>query len=121
MRKLILLSVLIMLLGAVSSKAITPIICIGVKNIAPDSLNDYTGKYKMLQNGEMFYVTVTNVDGALIATPSWNSNKLKFNHIKGDYFIVSGLEWSVKYVRDKDNSILEMIVSGTDHWQKIKQ
>jgi hypothetical protein len=75
----------------------------------------------MARNGEVFFVTVSIVDGSLIATPSWNSNKLKFNRVGGDYFIVAGLEWSVKYVRDKDNSILEIIVSGTDHWQKIKE
>ena len=86
-----------------------------------DTLNIYTGKYQSIQKKGTMTVDVTEVEGQLIATASWDGSKLSFKHLNGDNFIVTGHDWSIKFNRDKDkdNQIKEMVVAGATTFTKV--
>jgi hypothetical protein len=85
-----------------------------------DSLNVYTGKYKMKrEDGNEFYLTLSVENGQLVALELWDNQKKYLNHVSGDDFIVDGLGWAVSFERDKDKKIIALLVRGTDTWTKV--
>jgi hypothetical protein len=120
MRKLKLLTILLVLLTAGVCKASNSKLPALNLHAQADSLNIYTGKYQMIQGKGTFYVIVNVVEGQLVANATWDGSKLLLKHLTGDSFIVSGLDWSIKFIRDKDKNIAQMLVRGTDYWTKMK-
>jgi hypothetical protein len=85
-----------------------------------DSLTIYTGKYQKDFNGTLFYLSIAVENGELVGTQLWDNQKLSIKHLSGDNFIVSGLDWSVKFIRDKQGKVTQVVVMGKDAWTKIK-
>ena len=85
-----------------------------------DSLAAYYGKYEMKRGSNAFYIQVTSENGELIFTELWDKQKKQLKHLSADSYIVSGLDWSVKFLRDKDGKVKEVVVMGTDHWLKVE-
>jgi hypothetical protein len=85
-----------------------------------DTLLIYTGKYQRVVHNDLFYIQFEVVDGNLVGSTLWDGNKLLLKHLSGDNFIVSGVDWGVKFVRDKDGKIGSVIVRGTDEWTRVK-
>jgi len=88
--------------------------------VTADTLAIYTGKYQRTIHNDLFYIDFTLIDGELIGTTLWDGNKLALKHLTGDNFIVSGLAWAVKFMRDKDNKISQVQIMGNDVWVKVK-
>jgi len=85
-----------------------------------DSVTAYTGKYQKDFNGTMFYLEISLEDGELIGTQLWDNQKMSLKHLSRDNFIVSGLDWSVKFTRDKEGKVTQVQVMGKDLWTKVK-
>ena len=85
-----------------------------------DSLAAYTGKYQKDFNGTLFYLNFSVENGELVGTQLWDNQKLAVKHLSGDNFIVSGLDWSVKFIRDKEGKVTQVMVMGKDLWTKVK-
>src|SRR5258707_79378 len=86
---------------------------------AADTLSIYAGKFQKLINNNMFYLQFDVVDGNLIGSTLWDGNKMMLKHLSGDNFIVAGIDWGVKFVRDKDGKVNSVIVRGTDVWTRV--
>ncbi len=86
-----------------------------------DSLTAYTGKYQKDFNGTLFYLSFSLENAELTGTQLWDNQKMALKHLSGDNFIVSGLDWSVKFIRDKEGKIIQVLVMGKDLWTKVKQ
>ena len=86
----------------------------------PDTLSIYTGKYQRVIHNEMFYIQFYVEDGNLIGTTLWDGNKLMLKHLSGDNFIVSGIDWGVKFLRDKGDKVVSVTVRGQDSWVRVK-
>jgi len=91
-----------------------------LRHIVQDSLTAYTGKYELKRGDQVLYINVSTEKGTLVGTQSWDGSKKYLDHLSGDNFIVAGAGWSVKFIRDKDKKVSQMVVSGTDTWIKIK-
>ncbi|RYE22085.1 MAG: DUF3471 domain-containing protein [Sphingobacteriaceae bacterium] len=85
-----------------------------------DSLAAYTGKYQKDFNGTVFYLSLSVENGELVGTQLWDNQKLSIKHLSGDNFIVSGLDWSVKFIRDKEGKVTQVVVMGKDTWTRVK-
>jgi hypothetical protein len=114
--------ILFLLLTALSYGAfckhiiITPI---AINNIG-SNLKAYVGRYQSIEKRGTMTVDVALAEGKLVATASWDGSKLTFRHLNGDNFIVVGQDWSVKFNRDKQNQIKEMVVAGATTFTKVK-
>lgn len=87
--------------------------------ISLDSLADYTGKFQKDFNGKVFYISFSVENEELVGTQLWDNQKMALKHLSGDNFIVSGLDWSVKFIRDKEGKVIQVIVMGKDAWNKV--
>lgn len=85
-----------------------------------DSLLAYIGKYQKDFNGTIFYLSLSVENGELVGTQLWDKQKMAIKHLSGDNFIVSGLDWSVKFIRDKEGKVTQVVVMGKDAWTKVK-
>jgi hypothetical protein len=85
-----------------------------------DSLSQYTGKFQREVHNQVFYIQFGIDQGKLIGSTLWDGNKLMLKHLSGDNFIVSGINWGVKFIRDKDGKINEVVVRGQDVWTKVE-
>jgi hypothetical protein len=86
-----------------------------------DSLNAYVGRYQSIQKQGTFLVEVLlTEDGRLLANSLWDGNKYALKHLTDDNFILTGFDWSVKFIKDKDNKVTKMLVKGTEYWDKVK-
>ena len=86
-----------------------------------DTLSIYTGKFQKLINNNMFYLQFDVVDGNLVGSTLWDGNKMMLKHLSGDNFIVLGIDWGVKFIREKDGKINSVLVRGTDEWVRVKK
>jgi hypothetical protein len=84
-----------------------------------DTLTIYTGKFQKLINNNMFYLQFDLVDGNLIGSTLWDGNKMILKYLSGDNFIVAGIDWGVKFIRDKDGKINSVMVRGVDVWTRV--
>lgn len=91
------------------------------QELKPDELNDYTGRYQMQTRGKPVYVDITINKGELMLTNSWDGYTRYLGYLNQDNFIEKGFGWSVKYVRDRQNYITEILAFGTEHWIKINK
>jgi hypothetical protein len=89
-----------------------------VSKMKQDTLSDYTGKYELSRNKSL-YVTLTIEKGSLVVTQSWDNTQKHLDHLNGDNYIVSGIGWSVQFVRGTDKKVTQMIVSSADTWNKV--
>jgi len=85
-----------------------------------DTLSIYAGKYQRVIHNDMFYIQFEVEDDNLIGTTLWDGNKLMLKHLSGDNFIVSGIDWGVKFLRDKDGKVTSVTVRGQDSWTRVK-
>ncbi len=121
MKKIIVLTVSLIALqiafnaGSLSAAIINPI------KTQTTSLSDFTGKYQMVQKRGTVAIRLDNVNGELVCTQLWDGEKLLLRHLKDDNFIMAGLGWSVKFLRDKDKKVTQVLVMGTDRWDKVKE
>lgn len=91
-----------------------------VYEIRIDSLTEYLGKFQKNFNGTVFYISFSLEDKELVGTQLWDNQKMALKHLSGDNFIVSGLDWSVKFIRDKEGKVIQVVVMGKDAWTKVK-
>lgn len=120
MKKLFILPVVLMLTAIMPGYAIIQkgngLVTV---RLVTEDLSVYAGKFQMKRDGKDFYLSIEVVDGDLIATSLWDHQKMNLKHLSGDKFIVSGLDWSVKFIRDKDNKVTKVLVMGTDLWTRV--
>ena len=90
-----------------------------IRKMQQDTLSDYTGKYELSRNKSL-YVTLAIEKGSLVVTQSWDNTQKHLDHLNGDNYIVSGIGWSVQFVRGTDKKVTQMIVSSADTWIKVK-
>lgn len=82
--------------------------------------NAYTGKYQKESDGKIFYLNFFLEKGQLIAQQAWDKRKMMIKPLSGDNFIVSGLDWSVQFIRNKAGEVRQVVVMGKDTWTKLQ-
>lgn len=82
--------------------------------------NAYTGKYQKESDGKIFYLNFFLEKGQLTAQQAWDKRKMMIKPLSGDNFIVSGLDWSVKFIRNKAGEVSQVVVMGKDTWTKLQ-
>lgn len=121
MKKAALLFLLSAAMGvAVCKTSITKARSIHHQQPATDTLAIYTGKYQRVIHNDLFYIQFQIEDGNLVGTTLWDGNKLLLKHLSSDNFIVSGIDWGVKFIRDKDGKVSEVVIRGADNWTRVK-
>jgi hypothetical protein len=121
MKKTTLLILLSATMGvAVCKPNVSKTSLLSYRQSASDTLSIYTGKFQRVIHNDLFYIQFQIEDGNLVGATLWDGNKLLLKHLSGDNFIAPGLDWGVKFVRDKDGKINSVVVRGSDVWTRVK-
>lgn len=91
----------------------------GSASVQQSALAIYQGKYQMVVKGQTVYIEIKLTGDQLTLTSLWDKRANEIKQLSGDNFIMSGHDWSVKFIRDSKGKVSEVVVMGTDHWKKV--
>jgi hypothetical protein len=92
-----------------------------IKNypIAADALEQFVGRYKLMQGTTALFLNIYEENGKLVSKQLWDGLIKPLDHVNGDNFMVTSVGWSVKFIRDKNNKVKQMQVAGHDIWSRV--
>ena len=88
--------------------------------VQPANLTDYLGKYQASMNGQNAIIEISLKDGQLFATQLWDGGSSPLQYKSGDEFTVIALSWPLRFIRDKDKKVTQLLLNGTDTFTRVK-
>ena len=88
-----------------------------IERLQPGGLSEYTGKYEMKQGTQ----TVTSdlyIENGKLTAKSSDGGILTLDHLSGDNFVVSKQGTAIKFMRDRQNKVTQIAVSGAIAWTR---
>lgn len=92
----------------------------GTSSISPLVKADYVGRYAITMNGQTLYLEVSLKNGQLWATQLWDGGSSALDYVSGDDFIVNALSIPIKFIRDQDKKVIQLLLNGADRFTKVK-
>ena len=83
-------------------------------------LNDYLGKYQITKNGQTLYMRITLKNGQLVATQLWDGANSGLNVVSTDVFTVIALNMPMKFMRDNNKIVTQLLLNGADLFTKVQ-
>ncbi|MDB5088236.1 MAG: hypothetical protein JWR09_2230 [Mucilaginibacter sp.] len=89
-------------------------------NVKPVAPADYLGKYQITMNGQTAVIEISLKDGQLWATQLWDGASSVLDYRSGDDFMIRALNMQLKFKRDQNKNIIQMLLNGNDLFTRIK-
>lgn len=89
-------------------------------NAKPADLKDYVGKYQITRNGQTLYIGITLKNGQLLATQLWDGANSNLDFLSDDNFMVNALSVPMKFIRDNNKIVIQLLLNGADLFTKVK-
>lgn len=90
-----------------------------IQAMGQNSLAVYTGKYQMNVNGYHAQLEVYIKDNKLRAKQSWDGRVRTFEYLSDNKFIIAMDGWAIKFIRNKQNKVIQMEVLANEVWVKV--
>ena len=84
----------------------------------PANTADYLGKYQITMGGQNLEIEIALKNGKLWGTQLWDGGNSAVSNVAGDEFIVDSLGWPIKFIRDKDNKVSQLLLNKKDVFTK---
>jgi hypothetical protein len=86
-----------------------------------DNLEQFTGRYKRMQGSTVLMLNVYVENGKLVSKQLWDFAVMPLKATTGDNFTVAAAKtnWPVKFIRDKNQKVTQMLVAEHDMWTKV--
>lgn len=84
-----------------------------------ENLEQFTGRYKLMQGKTALFLNLYIENGVLVSKQLWDNEIRPLAPAEGDNFMVSKVNWPVKFIRDKNQKVTQMLVGGHDLWTKV--
>lgn len=92
---------------------------ISLSAVGQNSLTSYMGNYKRNVNGYNARLSIYIKNNKLTVRQLWDGKIKTLEYLTRDKFIVAMEGWSVKFIRDRNNKVIQMQVLASDLWIKI--
>ena len=89
-------------------------------NVKPVAPADYLGKYQIIMNGQKAVIEISLKGGELWATQLWDGASSVLDHRSDDDFMIRALNMQLKFKRDQNKNIIQMLLNGNDLFTRIK-
>jgi hypothetical protein len=93
---------------------------LAVTNTTPADLKDYIGKYEITRNGQTLYIGIALKNGQLLATQLWDGANSSLDFLSDDNFMVNALNIPMKFIRDNNKIVIQLLLNGADLFTKVK-
>lgn len=81
----------------------------------------YLGEYQLTAGGQVLKIAVSAKNGKLWATQLWDGGTSALDFASADNFIVNALSVPIKFIRDKDNQVIQLLLNNNDLFTKVKK
>ena len=90
-------------------------------NTPADNLEQFVGRYKRMQGTTVMLLNMYIQNGKLVSKQLWDFEVLPLEQTNGDNFTVAIKQnnWPVKFTRDNNQKVTQMLVAGRDLWTKV--
>jgi len=86
----------------------------------PVDPKEYLGKYQITANGQTLAIEISLKNSQLVATQLWDGANSTLDFVSCDNFIVNALSMPLKFVRDDNKIVVQLILNGADKFTKVK-
>jgi len=83
-------------------------------------LKDFAGKYQITKNGQTLYIGITLKNGQLLATQLWDGANSRLDFVSADVFMVNALNMPMKFIRDNNKNVIQLLLNGADLFTKVQ-
>lgn len=88
-------------------------------DIPVEALEPFVGRYKLMQGTIALSLNIYAENGKLVTKQLWDGLVSPLDHVDGDNYIARSVGWAVKFIRDKNNKVIQIQVAGHDIWTKV--
>ena len=88
-------------------------------DLMPPNPNQYVGKYQLKQGQQNLTVEVALKNGKLWGTQLWDGGNSQLSYTADDNFIVIALGWPIKFIRNNDKKITQLLLNSKDVFTKV--
>ena len=89
-------------------------------NAMPVNPKEYMGKYQITANGQTLSIEIALKNGQLEATQLWDGANSSLDFVSGDDFIINALSIPLKFIRDNEKKITQLVLNGADVFTKVR-
>jgi hypothetical protein len=86
----------------------------------PGNQDEYVGKYQTGPNNQPLIIEIAVKHGKLWGTQLWDGRNSPLDYVSGDEFTINNLGFPLKFIRDNDKKVVNILFNGTDTFIKIK-
>ncbi|MDB5146553.1 MAG: hypothetical protein JWQ57_573 [Mucilaginibacter sp.] len=91
------------------------------KQVPVDEFSAYIGRFQHKFGGASPYVDLYVEDGKFFGINSWDSSRRDLEYLNRDNFIVKGFGWAIRFIRNKDQQVNTVNISGYGDWLRINK
>jgi hypothetical protein len=81
--------------------------------------SDYLGKYQLKAGNQPLVIEISLKNNQLWATQLWDGGSSALDFKATDNFIVNALSMPLKFIRDKNNKVIQILINNRDLFTKV--
>jgi uncharacterized protein YjhX (UPF0386 family) len=90
-------------------------------HLSPQRLKAFEGKYKFqFEKGEDSFLQITATDDHIVLKQLWDGKEIKFVPESDLEFFCKEQSFPLKFIKDKNENIIQMLAFNRDLWERIK-
>ena len=91
-------------------------------HLSPQQLKAFEGKYKFqFEKGEDSFLQITATDDQLVLKQLWDGKEIKFVPESDLEFFCKDQSFPLKFIKDKNGNIIQMLAFNRDLWERMKE
>ncbi|MES2111853.1 MAG: DUF3471 domain-containing protein [Bacteroidota bacterium] len=80
---------------------------------------DYLGKYQLKAGNQLLVIELSIKNNQLWATQLWDGGSSTLDFKSADNFIVTALSMPIKFIRDKNNKVIQLVLNNRDVFTRV--
>ena len=91
-------------------------------HLSPDQLKSFEGKYTFqFEKGEDSYIQITSAPDHLTLKQLWDGQEINFVPKSNVEFFCKEQSFPLKFIKDDNGNVIQVLAFNRDLWQKVKQ
>src|ERR1700730_15662840 len=91
-------------------------------HLSPQQLKDYEGKYRFqFEKDEDSFLQITATTDQLVLKQLWDGKEIKFVPESELEFFCKDQSFPLKFIKDKNGNIIQMLAFNRDLWERMKE
>ncbi len=90
--------------------------------LTPQQLKAFEGKYRFqFEKGEDSFLQITTAEDHLVLKQLWDNKEINFVPESELEFFCKDRNFPLKFIKDKNGNVIQMLVFNKDLWERVKE